>query len=54
VRHAWQLHLRTRDAQPLYKKLGFIDEADAPPRAFGSTGMLRIQARGRTEPAEGR
>jgi len=43
VRGAWRVLLRTRDAQSLYRKLGFIDEAEAPPRGFPSTGMLRIQ-----------
>ena len=43
VRGAARVHLQTRDAQPLYRKLGFIEEAEAPPRPYCSTGMLRIQ-----------
>jgi ribosomal protein S18 acetylase RimI-like enzyme/nitroimidazol reductase NimA-like FMN-containing flavoprotein (pyridoxamine 5'-phosphate oxidase superfamily) len=43
VRRAARVLLQTRDAQPLYKKLGFIEEAEAPPRPYRSTGMLRIQ-----------
>ena len=43
VRGAARVLLRTRDAQPLYRKLGFIEEAEAPPRPYRSTGMLRIQ-----------
>ena len=43
VRGAWHVLLQTRDAQPLYRKLGFIEEAEAPPRPYRSTGMLRIQ-----------
>jgi hypothetical protein len=43
VRRAARVLLQTRDAQPLYKKLGFIEEADAPPKSYRSTSMLRIQ-----------
>jgi ribosomal protein S18 acetylase RimI-like enzyme len=43
VRRAARVLLQTRDAQPLYRKLGFIEEAEAPPRPYRSTGMLRIQ-----------
>ncbi|MDB4969287.1 MAG: wecD [Myxococcales bacterium] len=43
VRGAARVLLQTRDAQPLYHKLGFIDAADAPPRPYPSTSMLRIQ-----------
>jgi ribosomal protein S18 acetylase RimI-like enzyme/nitroimidazol reductase NimA-like FMN-containing flavoprotein (pyridoxamine 5'-phosphate oxidase superfamily) len=43
VRGAARVLLQTRDAQPLYRKLGFIEEAEAPPRPYRSTGMLRIQ-----------
>jgi ribosomal protein S18 acetylase RimI-like enzyme/nitroimidazol reductase NimA-like FMN-containing flavoprotein (pyridoxamine 5'-phosphate oxidase superfamily) len=43
VRGAARVLLQTRDAQPLYRKLGFIDAADAPPRPYPSTSMLRIQ-----------
>ena len=53
VRGVARVLLQTRDAQPLYRKLGFIEEAEAPPRPYRSTCMLRIQ-RGRAEPAEGR
>ena len=45
VRRAARVLLQTRDAQPLYRKLGFIEEAEAPPRTFRSTSMLRIQQR---------
>jgi ribosomal protein S18 acetylase RimI-like enzyme/nitroimidazol reductase NimA-like FMN-containing flavoprotein (pyridoxamine 5'-phosphate oxidase superfamily) len=43
VRGAARVLLQTRDAQPLYRKLGFIEEAEAPPRPYRSTSMLRIQ-----------
>ncbi len=43
VRNVARVLLQTRDAQPLYRKLGFIEEADAPPRPYRSTCMLRIQ-----------
>ncbi len=43
VRGAARVLLQTRDAQPLYRKLGFIEEAEAPPRSYRSTSMLRIQ-----------
>jgi ribosomal protein S18 acetylase RimI-like enzyme/nitroimidazol reductase NimA-like FMN-containing flavoprotein (pyridoxamine 5'-phosphate oxidase superfamily) len=43
VRGAASVLLQTRDAQPLYRKLGFIDEADAPCKPYRSTRMLRIQ-----------
>ncbi|HXU74495.1 MAG TPA: GNAT family N-acetyltransferase [Polyangia bacterium] len=43
VRTVARVLLQTRDAQPLYRKLGFIEEAEAPPRPYRSTGMLRIQ-----------
>ncbi|MCU1276658.1 MAG: Histone acetyltransferase [bacterium] len=43
VRRAALVLLQTRDAQPLYRKLGFIEEAEAPSRPYRSTGMLRIQ-----------
>ncbi len=43
VRGAAQVWLQTRDAQRLYRKLGFIEEAEAPRRSFESTRMLRIQ-----------
>ena len=43
VRGAARVLLQTRDAQPLYRKLGFIELAEAPPRPYRSTGMLRIQ-----------
>jgi ribosomal protein S18 acetylase RimI-like enzyme/nitroimidazol reductase NimA-like FMN-containing flavoprotein (pyridoxamine 5'-phosphate oxidase superfamily) len=43
VRRAARVLLQTRDAQPLYRKLGFIEEAEAPPRPYRSTAMLRIQ-----------
>jgi ribosomal protein S18 acetylase RimI-like enzyme/nitroimidazol reductase NimA-like FMN-containing flavoprotein (pyridoxamine 5'-phosphate oxidase superfamily) len=43
VRRSARVLLQTRDAQPLYRKLGFIEEAEAPPRPYRSTGMLRIQ-----------
>ena len=43
VRRAARVLLQTRDAQPLYRKLGFIEETEAPPRPYRSTGMLRIQ-----------
>lgn len=43
VRGAARVLLQTRDAQPLYRKLGFIDLAEAPRRPYTSTAMLRIQ-----------
>jgi N-acetylglutamate synthase-like GNAT family acetyltransferase/nitroimidazol reductase NimA-like FMN-containing flavoprotein (pyridoxamine 5'-phosphate oxidase superfamily) len=43
VREAARVFLQTRDAQPLYRKFGFIDVADAPARPYPSTSMLRIQ-----------
>ncbi len=43
VRGAWRVLLQTRDAQPLYRKLGFIEVGEAPPRPYTSTGMVRIQ-----------
>jgi ribosomal protein S18 acetylase RimI-like enzyme len=43
IRGAARVLLQTRDAQPLYRKFGFIEEAEAPPRPYRSTGMLRIQ-----------
>ncbi|HEY2744966.1 MAG TPA: GNAT family N-acetyltransferase [Polyangia bacterium] len=43
VRNVARVLLQTRDAQPLYRKLGFIEEAAAPPRPYRSTCMLRIQ-----------
>lgn len=35
--------LQTADAQPFYRKLGFIEASEAPPRPYASTAMLRIQ-----------
>ncbi len=43
VRGAARVLLQTRDAQPLYRKLGFIEAGEAPPRPYTSTGMVRIQ-----------
>ena len=43
VRGAWRVLLQTRDAQPLYRKLGFIELDEAPRRPYTSTGMVRIQ-----------
>jgi nitroimidazol reductase NimA-like FMN-containing flavoprotein (pyridoxamine 5'-phosphate oxidase superfamily)/ribosomal protein S18 acetylase RimI-like enzyme len=43
VRTAARVLLQTRDAQPLYRKLGFIEETEAPARPYPSTSMLRIQ-----------
>jgi len=43
VRGVARVLLQTRDAQPLYRKLGFIDLTEAPPRPYPSTSMLRIQ-----------
>jgi ribosomal protein S18 acetylase RimI-like enzyme/nitroimidazol reductase NimA-like FMN-containing flavoprotein (pyridoxamine 5'-phosphate oxidase superfamily) len=43
VRGAATVFLQTRDAQPLYRQLGFIEAAEAPPLPFVKTDMLRIQ-----------
>ena len=43
VRGAASVLLQTRDAMPLYRKLGFVDLAAAPPRPYTSTTMVRIQ-----------
>lgn len=43
VRGAASVLLATRDAQPLYQKLGFVEVALAPPRPYTSTTMVRIQ-----------
>jgi ribosomal protein S18 acetylase RimI-like enzyme/nitroimidazol reductase NimA-like FMN-containing flavoprotein (pyridoxamine 5'-phosphate oxidase superfamily) len=43
VRRAATVHLQTRDAQPFYRQLGFIDASEAPPLPFDKTDMLRIQ-----------
>jgi len=43
VRGAWRVLLQTRDAQPLYRKLGFVEVDEVPPRSYTSTGMVRIQ-----------
>jgi GNAT superfamily N-acetyltransferase/nitroimidazol reductase NimA-like FMN-containing flavoprotein (pyridoxamine 5'-phosphate oxidase superfamily) len=43
VRRAAVVYLQTRDAQPFYRRLGFIDAAEAPPLPFTKTDMLRIQ-----------
>jgi GNAT superfamily N-acetyltransferase/nitroimidazol reductase NimA-like FMN-containing flavoprotein (pyridoxamine 5'-phosphate oxidase superfamily) len=43
VRGAAAVFLQTRDAQPLYRQLGFIEAAEAPPLPFVKTDMLRIQ-----------
>jgi nitroimidazol reductase NimA-like FMN-containing flavoprotein (pyridoxamine 5'-phosphate oxidase superfamily)/ribosomal protein S18 acetylase RimI-like enzyme len=39
VRGARKLHLGTRDAQDLYRKLGFVDESEMPPKGYTSTTM---------------
>lgn len=43
VRGAASVLLQTRDAQSFYRALGFIELAEAPPRPYTSTAMLRIQ-----------
>lgn len=35
--------LQTRDAQPLYRKLGFVEATEVPPPPFPRTDMLRNQ-----------
>jgi ribosomal protein S18 acetylase RimI-like enzyme len=40
VRGTRRLYLKTRDAQSLYRKLGFIDESEMPPQGFTSSTML--------------
>lgn len=39
VRSARLLHLKTRDAHGLYRKLGFRDESEAPPTEYNSSTM---------------
>lgn len=39
VRGARKLHLGTRDAHGLYRKLGFVDESEMPPRGYESSTM---------------
>lgn len=39
VRGARKLHLGTRDAHGLYRKLGFVDEGEMPPRGYESSLM---------------
>jgi ribosomal protein S18 acetylase RimI-like enzyme/nitroimidazol reductase NimA-like FMN-containing flavoprotein (pyridoxamine 5'-phosphate oxidase superfamily) len=43
VRGAATVHLQTRDAQPLYRQLGFVTADEAPPSTFSRTDMLRTQ-----------
>jgi len=43
VRGAARVLLQTRDAQPLYRKLGFIDVAEAAAPTVPSTSMLRTR-----------
>lgn len=45
VRGAAAVWLRTRDAQPFYRKLGFVDAGELPPKSYTSTNMVRTQAR---------
>ncbi len=40
VRFVW---LATRDAQPLYRKLGFIERSELPPKPHPSTEMVRAR-----------
>jgi ribosomal protein S18 acetylase RimI-like enzyme len=42
VRHAAAVRLQTMDAQPLYRKLGFVDASEVPPPPFDRTDMLRL------------
>jgi GNAT superfamily N-acetyltransferase/predicted FMN-binding regulatory protein PaiB len=42
VRHAATVRLQTSDAQPLYRKLGFVEASEAPPPPFARTDMLRF------------
>lgn len=39
VRGARKVHLGTRDAHDLYRRFGFIDQADMPPRGYTATTM---------------
>ncbi|MEZ4295333.1 MAG: GNAT family N-acetyltransferase [Polyangiaceae bacterium] len=39
VRGAGRVHLATRDAHGLYRKLGFLEEAELPPRGYPSSTM---------------
>lgn len=39
VRTARKVHLGTRDAHGLYRKFGFIDESEMPPRGYTSSTM---------------
>jgi ribosomal protein S18 acetylase RimI-like enzyme/nitroimidazol reductase NimA-like FMN-containing flavoprotein (pyridoxamine 5'-phosphate oxidase superfamily) len=42
VRHAATVRLQTMDAQPLYRKLGFVEVNEVPPPPFDRTDMLRV------------
>jgi ribosomal protein S18 acetylase RimI-like enzyme/nitroimidazol reductase NimA-like FMN-containing flavoprotein (pyridoxamine 5'-phosphate oxidase superfamily) len=42
VRHAATVRLQTMDAQPLYRKLGFVELSEVPPPPFDRTDMLRV------------
>jgi GNAT superfamily N-acetyltransferase/nitroimidazol reductase NimA-like FMN-containing flavoprotein (pyridoxamine 5'-phosphate oxidase superfamily) len=43
VRGCKRVMLGTRDAQPLYARLGFVDKAALPPRAFTSSDMILVR-----------
>ncbi len=43
LREVGEIRLGTRDAQALYRRFGFIDLREAPPRPFVATEMVRLR-----------
>lgn len=45
VRGARMAWLMTRDAMPMYRKLGFVERAELPPKPYPSTEMVLVRER---------
>lgn len=50
VRNARHVRLTTRDAMPFYRRLGFVELAEAPRYAWTSTEMIRTKPRDQDPP----